>query len=81
MFVWQKREGAEGEEGEEDQESDDIVFSAAPEELEEEEVLEALELGEVEEGQFFHARRSGEPEWRFLLVSFYAHYIPLPSRV
>jgi len=27
------------------------VFSAAPEELEEEEVLEALELAEVEEGK------------------------------
>lgn len=41
-------QGEEGEEGEEDAESD-IVFSAEPEELEEEEVLDALEL--VEEGQ------------------------------
>ena len=46
----------QGEEGDEDAESD-IVFSAEPEELEEEEVLDALEL--VEEGQclfrFFRA--------------------------
>ena len=49
-------QGEEGEEGDEDAESD-IVFSAEPEELEEEEVLDALEL--VEEGQclfrFFRA--------------------------
>ena len=45
-------QGEEGEEGDEDAESD-IVFSAEPEELEEEEVLDALEL--VEEGQcLFH---------------------------
>lgn len=41
-------QGEDGEEGEEDAESD-IVFSAEPEELEEEEVLDALEL--VEEGR------------------------------
>lgn len=42
-----KRGAAEGEE--EDRLSDEIIFSAEPEELEEEEVLEALELPEVEE--------------------------------
>lgn len=47
--LFQKRGGAEGED-EEDRESDEIFFSAAPEELEEEEFLEALELAEVEEG-------------------------------
>lgn len=46
---FQKRGAAEGED-EEDRESDDIIFSAEPEELEEEEVLEALELVDVEEG-------------------------------
>ena len=45
---FQKRGAAEGEE--EDRLSDEIIFSAEPEELEEEEVLEALELAEVEEG-------------------------------
>lgn len=46
IFFFQGQEGdADGEEEEEP----DIVFSAEPEELEEEEVLEALEL--VEEGQ------------------------------
>ena len=46
FFFFQGQEGdADGEEEEEP----DIVFSAEPEELEEEEVLEALEL--VEEGQ------------------------------
>ena len=56
----QKKEGGEGEE---DQDSDDIVFSAAPEELEVEEVLEALELAEVEEGKLvqfsFEQRTTG----------------------
>lgn len=47
-FFFQKRGAAEGEE--EDRLSDEIIFSAEPEELEEEEVLEALELAEVEEG-------------------------------
>ena len=47
-WFFQKRGAAEGEE--EDRLSDEIIFSAEPEELEEEEVLEALELAEVEEG-------------------------------
>lgn len=42
-------QGQEGDADGEEEEEPDIVFSAEPEELEEEEVLEALEL--VEEGQ------------------------------
>lgn len=60
MFV----QGEDGEEVEEDAESD-IVFSAEPEELEEEEVLDALEL--VEEGQ--------------CLFRFFSHLSPLYIRV
>ena len=38
----------QGQDGEEEEEEPDIVFSAEPEELEEEEVLDALEV--IEEG-------------------------------
>ena len=63
MFI----QGEEGEEGEEDAESD-IVFSAEPEELEEEEVLDALEL--VEEGQFlFRFSRHLSPSYIRVSIS------------
>lgn len=49
LFIYFFFKGQEGDADGEEEEEPDIVFSAEPEELEEEEVLEALEL--VEEGQ------------------------------